>query len=86
MAFKPTNFEHTSGHTPGRRTFHYVDTGHTLAEIAAADFFLPLIGFLAVNDFMFITGSNGGGLARVNANTGTSIDITDAVAVNTDSG
>lgn len=86
MAYKPEKFCQLSGHTAGARQYAYVDDQHTLAEIAAVDFFLPIVGLLAVNDWVFITGNDGGGIARVNANTGTSIDLTDAVTVNADTG
>lgn len=81
MAFKPERLDHLIGESPqgGRRTFVYADDEHSLAEITALDFFLPGLGKLSLHDWILVSGSDGGGLVRVNELSSTSIDVTDAV-------
>lgn len=86
MAFVEANFEHIAGHRPGFRIFGYQSADDNVAAITAANYFLPAIGRLAVNDAIIVVGSDSRGMAIVNSNTGTAIDTTDIVAINTDTG
>ena len=88
MAFDKDGLRQAAGGetSGGHRIFTYVTAADNLAAVAAAGYFNNHSTKLAVNDFIFVTASDGGGIARVNSNTGGVVDITDAVAINTDSG
>lgn len=87
MAFDIKQFRQQSGHdlSGGHRMFTYVSTADALAAIDTAGYFNAAAGLLAVGDWIFVNAaSNTGGIMRVVSNASGVVDVTDAVAVNTD--
>jgi hypothetical protein len=60
-------------------------TADTVATVNTADYFLPAINEIKLNDIIFVTSSTGGTpvitINYCNANNGTSIDVTDGLVV-----
>lgn len=94
MAFDRTNlYPLSSAHAVATaqnanapRIWGYVTTD-TVADINTADYFLGAIDLLRKGDLIFANTATGGTMAAaifsVNANTGTSIDVTDGLAIGT---
>lgn len=80
MAFSRTNFYNTSAGagagTP--KIVSFVDTASTKAQIAAADYFLPVYDVLAPNDFIMAAGSDGCVVLAVVASTSATVTTEEA--------
>jgi hypothetical protein len=84
MAFTLASFYQVGPGGNNPRLWMY-GTADSVATVIAADYFLPVIDQLQVNDVIFAITSTGGTpavtITYVNANTGTSIDVVDGLLV-----
>ena len=87
MAFDITNFDKLSSaaNTVVRKLWAYTNLSNTIAEISAADYFLPIYYSLDVGDEIFIYGSNGYSTLVVTAVSSTSVTTAALTAVPADS-
>lgn len=83
MAYNDSALVLIEGTRPGFRLYGYDGGADTLADIAAENYFLEVIGELAVNDMLLIHGSDAHGLVAVNSKTNSVIDVTDALNLST---
>lgn len=65
----------------GQTWWQYKFTADTKATIDTTGYFNDVANMLKVNDLMFVIASDGWGFFVVNANDGTTVDITDGTAV-----
>ena len=85
MAFSSDEFSLVSYSGNGFHIWHYKSSGDALNTIDAAGYFNDMVSEVNVGDVIFINASNGFGIATVNANNGTVIDIADIVSMTSDS-
>jgi hypothetical protein len=85
MAFAKADLSLVSYSGNGFHIWHYKSTGDALNTIDAAGYFNDMVSEVNVGDVIFINASNGFGIATVNANDGSAIDVADIVSMTTDS-
>jgi hypothetical protein len=85
MAFAKADLSLVSYSGNGFHIWHYKSTGDALNTIDAAGYFNEMVSEVNVGDVIFINASNGFGIATVNANSGSAIDVADIVSMTTDS-
>ena len=85
MAFVKANLSLVSYSGNGFHIWHYKSTGDALNTIDTAGYFNDMVSEVNVGDVIFINASNGFGIATVNANDGSAIDVADIVSMTTDS-
>lgn len=87
MAFVATDFQVIGGQTGSGPKLCVYTTPDAMTVVRAADYFLPLIDTLEVNDVMLVVSANGGTpnlyWTYVNANDGTTIDVVDGLLIPT---
>tara|TARA_S200000501_G_scaffold7238_1_gene6387 strand:- start:841 stop:1101 length:261 start_codon:yes stop_codon:yes gene_type:complete len=85
MAFVKADLSLVSYSGNGFHIWHYKSSGDALNTIDAAGYFNDMVSEVNVGDVIFINASNGFGIATVNANDGSAIDVADIVSMTTDS-
>jgi hypothetical protein len=79
MAFDRKKFSGNLGVASGSlRVYTHQDTDSTKAQIAAADYFLSVYQFLAVNDIILAGGSDGSVVLAVTASSSTTVTVEEA--------
>lgn len=81
MAYQSAKLEMLAGGGAGITVWGYSSTADAKAAIDTAGYFNSAVNLLRVGDWMLINASDGYGIFIVNANDGTTVDITDGTAV-----
>lgn len=85
MAFLLDGLSRVSGANTDAGTMYMYSTADAIATVIAADYFLPHINQLNVNDIIFVISSTGGTpaitITYVNQNDGTVIDVVNGLLV-----
>ena len=79
MAFDRTKFSGNVGvGSDSLKIFTHQDTASTKAQIATADYFLPVYQLLSVNDVIIAGGSDGSVVLAVTASSSTTVTVEEA--------
>jgi hypothetical protein len=84
MAFDPKNLS-SIGYANAFTLWHYKTTADAMNTVDTAGYFNAARDMIRVGDMIVVEASNGRGHAFINQNDGTTVDLTDLVAANTDS-
>ena len=80
MAFDRTNLSGNIGAgSDAPQVFSFRDDASTLAQIAAADYFLTAHSTLGAGDILVATGSDKSGILQVTASSSTTVTVSDLI-------
>jgi len=81
MTLKVEELERMAGGGAGFAIWGYASTTDAVASIVAAGYFNAAADMLRVHDWLLLRGSDGYGIAIVNANAGGTVDLSDLTAI-----